>query len=61
MHLACLCKTRWVRCQSLTPVRGRMQPIHEHPAGARIIIDFAHTPDALEAALIALRDKHLTN
>jgi len=42
---------------SLTPVRGRMQPIHEHPAGARIIIDFAHTPDALEAALIALRDQ----
>ena len=32
-----------------------MQPVHGHPEGARIIIDFAHTPDALEAALIALR------
>ena len=40
----------------LTPVRGRMQPIHGHPAGARVIIDFAHTPDALEGALKALRD-----
>ena len=39
----------------LTPVRGRMQPIHGHPAGARVIIDFAHTPDALEGALKALR------
>ena len=39
----------------LTPVQGRMQPIHGHPAGARVIIDFAHTPDALEGALKALR------
>ena len=39
----------------LTPVRGRMQPIHGHPKGARVIIDFAHTPDALEGALKALR------
>ena len=39
----------------LTPVRGRMQPVYGHPAGARIIIDFAHTPDALDAALDALR------
>lgn len=39
----------------LLPVRGRMQPIHGHPAGARVIIDFAHTPDALEGALKALR------
>ena len=39
----------------LMPVRGRMQPIHGHPAGARVIIDFAHTPDALKGALKALR------
>ena len=39
----------------LLPVRGRMQPIHGHPDGARVIIDFAHTPDALEGALKALR------
>ena len=39
----------------LTAVRGRMQPIHGHPGGARVIIDFAHTPVALEGALKALR------
>lgn len=39
----------------LLPVRGRMQPVHGHPKGARIIIDYAHTPDALEKALIALQ------
>ena len=39
----------------LSPVRGRMQPIRGHPAGARVIIDFAHTPDALEGALKGLR------
>ena len=44
----------------LTPVQGRMQPIHGHPAGARVIIDFAHTPDALEGALKALRGKQPT-
>ena len=41
----------------LTPVPGRMQPIHGHPTGARVIIDFAHTPDALEGALKALRSE----
>ena len=25
----------------LTPVRGRMQPIHGHPTGARVIIDLS--------------------
>ena len=39
----------------LKPVRGRMQPVYGHPAGARIVIDYAHTPDALGVALNALR------
>ena len=34
---------------------GRMQTIHGHPKGARVIVDYAHTPDALAAALGALR------
>ena len=34
---------------------GRMQTIHGHPRGARVIVDYAHTPDALAAALSALR------
>ncbi len=42
---------------ALQPVRGRMQPIHGHHLGARVIIDFAHTPDALETALKALREQ----
>ena len=34
---------------------GRMQTIPGHPSGARVIVDYAHTPDALAAALGALR------
>lgn len=39
----------------LTPAPGRMQTITGHPSGARVIVDYAHTPDALAAALTALR------
>ena len=39
----------------LTPVPGRMNRI-EGPAGQRVIIDYAHTPDALAGALAALRE-----
>ena len=35
---------------------GRMQTIHGHPAGGVVIIDYAHTPDALKVALESLRD-----
>lgn len=38
----------------LDPVPGRMNRI-EGPAGQRVVIDYAHSPDALENALIALR------
>ncbi len=34
---------------------GRMQTVHGHPKGARVVVDYAHTPDALAAALSALR------
>jgi len=34
---------------------GRMQNVHGHPKGARVVVDYAHTPDALAAALGALR------
>ncbi len=34
---------------------GRMQTVHGHPRGARVVVDYAHTPDALAAALSALR------
>jgi UDP-N-acetylmuramoyl-L-alanyl-D-glutamate--2,6-diaminopimelate ligase len=39
----------------LSAVPGRMQPVHGHPRGARILVDYAHTPDALAVVLGALR------
>lgn len=39
----------------LTPVPGRMNRI-EGPRGQRVVIDYAHTPDALAGALAALRE-----
>lgn len=38
----------------LDPVPGRMNRI-DGPAGQRVVIDYAHSPDALESALVALR------
>ena len=40
---------------TLGGVRGRLQSVPGHPAGARIHVDYAHTPDALRHALSALR------
>ena len=37
------------------PVRGRLERAVITPAGAPIYVDYAHTPDALEAAIAALR------
>ena len=39
----------------LKSVPGRMQIVHGHPDNAQIIVDYAHTPEALAAALAALR------
>lgn len=47
--------TAVVRCwENLNTVPGRMQCIN-HPSGPRVIVDYAHTKDALSRALIALR------
>ena len=43
----------------LTPVRGRLERAVIPPAGAPVYVDYAHTPDALEAAIAALRP-HVT-
>ena len=34
-----------------------MQPIHGHPKDALIVIDYAHTPDALEQVLKSLKEQ----
>jgi UDP-N-acetylmuramoyl-L-alanyl-D-glutamate--2,6-diaminopimelate ligase len=40
--------------EALTPVVGRME-LFKAPGRAKIVVDYAHTPDALEKALEALR------
>ena len=43
-------------CAALTPVPGRMQRVGEGGDGApQVVVDYAHTPDALDKALAALR------
>jgi UDP-N-acetylmuramoyl-L-alanyl-D-glutamate--2,6-diaminopimelate ligase len=39
----------------LTAVPGRLQFIAEHQPGGAIVVDYAHTPDALATVLAALR------
>ena len=41
--------------QRVSPVRGRLERAVISRAGAPVYIDYAHTPDALEAAIAALR------
>ncbi len=40
----------------VAPVRGRLERAVISRAGAPVYVDYAHTPDAVEAALAALRD-----
>ncbi|MFD1625789.1 UDP-N-acetylmuramoyl-L-alanyl-D-glutamate--2,6-diaminopimelate ligase [Azospirillum griseum] len=40
---------------TLDGVPGRLQHVATHPNGATVYVDFAHTPDALDTVLTALR------
>jgi len=42
-------------CAVLTPVPGRMQRVEAARPGPEVVVDYAHSPDALEKALEALR------
>jgi UDP-N-acetylmuramoyl-L-alanyl-D-glutamate--2,6-diaminopimelate ligase len=44
----------------LSGVKGRIEKVAEHPNGAPVFIDYAHTPDALETLLRALKP-HASN
>lgn len=42
-------------CAVLTPVPGRMQRVESSRPGPEVVVDYAHSPDALDKALQALR------
>ena len=42
-------------CARLTPVPGRMQRVPGSTAAPEVVVDYAHSPDALEKALLALQ------
>ena len=45
----------WDAVARLQPVRGRLERAAIAPSDAPVYVDYAHTPDALEAAIAALR------
>jgi UDP-N-acetylmuramoyl-L-alanyl-D-glutamate--2,6-diaminopimelate ligase len=48
-------RRRRAACAALTPVPGRMQLVGDGQSGPQVVVDYAHTPDALDKVLAALR------
>ena len=49
-------KGRYIEAlENMQGARGRLQLVSGHPEGAAVYVDYAHTPDALEHVLTALR------
>ncbi|MBL8551154.1 MAG: UDP-N-acetylmuramoyl-L-alanyl-D-glutamate--2,6-diaminopimelate ligase [Hyphomonadaceae bacterium] len=48
-------QTVFAALQSLKPVKGRMEHVGATKAGAHVFVDYAHTPDGLDALLRAVR------
>lgn len=48
-------ETVFAALETITGARGRLEKVAETPVGGLIFVDYAHTPDALAAALDALR------
>ncbi len=59
LGLAIACGADRDRALAVVPelkgVPGRLEHVADHPAGAAAYVDYAHTPDALARALLALR------
>ena len=61
LSVLCLCeipfKEALMELSKLNTVRGRMQVVNIHQQHhPQVIVDYAHTPDALEKVLVALRE-----
>ncbi len=55
LAMATIDPAAWQRLPALAGVRGRMELAASLPNGAAVYVDYAHTPDALERLLQALR------